>query len=250
MLKNLLASIGIGGAKVDTIVNNPQLAPGETLEGVVRMQGGSVDQQVASVTLRLITHCQGEDSSFDVEIGHFTLTEPMLLRAGQSAEIPFAFDLPYYTPVSVHKSASWLRTGLAVSGAVDPQDTDRLQVLPTIEMERVLQAMEGLGFRLREVETLHSKYGRWGAPVVQEFEYAPSPELRGRLSEVELYLFPEPGQFEVIMQIDRKAKGFSGMLSEMSGMSERYVQLKLSPDQLANPAALSQALQQSIRRFA
>lgn len=46
MFKKLFASVGIGSAKVDTILLTEQLVPGYSFDVRVVMTGGSVDQAI------------------------------------------------------------------------------------------------------------------------------------------------------------------------------------------------------------
>ena len=42
----LLASIGIGNAKIDTVVENEKICPGSELSGKIFVQGGGADQEI------------------------------------------------------------------------------------------------------------------------------------------------------------------------------------------------------------
>ena len=82
--KKALASIGIGGAKVDTVLENPELQPGDTLKGVIKMMGGKVDQPVDRVYLELLTEVRkGEVEALDELIAE-TPAEP-----GPPAKVSF-----------------------------------------------------------------------------------------------------------------------------------------------------------------
>ncbi|MED4604324.1 sporulation protein, partial [Paenibacillus validus] len=49
--KKMLASVGIGSAKVDTELDSSQVSVGGAISGVVRVQGGSTEQQVDRIYL-------------------------------------------------------------------------------------------------------------------------------------------------------------------------------------------------------
>lgn len=51
-----LASIGIGSAKVDTKLEKSQYMLGETVTGIIEIQGGAVQQQIAEIYLTLHTN--------------------------------------------------------------------------------------------------------------------------------------------------------------------------------------------------
>jgi sporulation-control protein len=87
--------------------------------------------------------------------------------------------------------------------------------------------------------------------VLQEFEYTPSQEFRSRLDEVELYFHDQGHALEVLLQIDRKSKGFSGWLNESWGSDERYNRLYIDGAMLERgKRGIAEALRETIRRFA
>ena len=47
--KKVLSSVGIGAAKVDTILLNESCEPGGELEATVMIQGGDIEQQIDSI---------------------------------------------------------------------------------------------------------------------------------------------------------------------------------------------------------
>ena len=51
--KKLLASMGAGGASVETELRQADVFPGGVVEGSVRVQGGSVEQRIQGLTVGL-----------------------------------------------------------------------------------------------------------------------------------------------------------------------------------------------------
>lgn len=43
LFKKILSSVGVGGAKVDTVVSQSSVRVGEDIQGVVNIIGGSVE---------------------------------------------------------------------------------------------------------------------------------------------------------------------------------------------------------------
>ena len=56
--KKLLASVGIGQAKVDTILFDEVVEPGGILTGEIQIQGGQVDQEIDKIDLCLRTRAK------------------------------------------------------------------------------------------------------------------------------------------------------------------------------------------------
>lgn len=251
--KKALASIGIGNAKVDTVVENPQLYPGQELRGMVRMQGGDVEQEFNAVHLELKTHYlkESDDSTYNVEhvLAKTGVGQAFTLGKKEQREFPFSMIVPIDCPVTMHKSKVWLETRLDVSWAVDPRDNDYLEIHPLPQVAMVLEAMGHLGFHLREVQCEHNyKFGR-GKPFVQDFEFkAQRGPFFGQFDEIEFYFFPDGQNLDVVMELDRKAKSLSGLLSEAMGTDERHAAVTLTDAHFAHgPGGLAQVLEGVIR---
>ena len=145
------------------------------------------------------------------------------------------------------KAKVWVATGLDIKNAVDPSDKDYLNVKPSALLDGVLNSITSLGFRLREVECEQAPYHLRGkSPFVQEFEFVPtSGAFRGLLDELELVFLPTSNNTaDLYFQVDRKARGLGGFLSEALEMDETNVRMSVSTGDLATlPQSLRSLLQ-------
>lgn len=249
----LLASVGIGSTKVDTKLEKDTFAPGDTVTGIVEVSGGSIDQEVDAIYLSLNTVYLkvADERKYNVNtaIERFKITDPFKIHAGEKKQIPFSFKLPWDTPISIGRSKVWLSTGLDIKNAVDPTDTDYIRIVPTDGMASILKAVEEMGFRLREADCEQASYRlRRRLPFIQEFEYVPvSGRFRGRLDELEVVMFPSAsGDTEVLMQVDRRARGLGGLLSEALSTDESNVRVMVSS---SDQTIVRQKLQSVIERY-
>ncbi|KUP20714.1 sporulation protein [Paenibacillus sp. DMB5] len=239
MFKRMLASAGIGAAEVNLMLHQDVVRAGDTLSGVVRIQGGRVDQKVddvyAFVKTRYVKEHNDSKSHVEATIAKFLLASGFTVEAEKVYEFPVSFQLPSVTPVTMGKTPVWIHTGLDIKEALDPKDEDYLQVLPHPHSAVVLDAAAQLGFRLREVSCEYAPhYGkRNGLPFVQEFEFLPSSQFRGRLDELEIMLYPDEQGVELLLQVDRKARGLSGLLAEALDADEKFVRLRFDQSHLA-----------------
>ncbi|MEH7300716.1 sporulation protein [Neobacillus drentensis] len=249
----VFASVGIGAASVDTKLEKDTYMPGETVQGVVEIKGGKVEQQIDEIYLSLNTTYlkESDDRKYNVTatIDRFRLTTPFTIRSNERKEIPFTFQLPYDTPLSIGKSKVWVTTGLEIKGGVDPSDKDFLKVIPNQLMTAVFNAVDNLGFRIREADCEEApRRLRGRLPFVQEFEFVPTSGLfPGKLDELEVvFLSSGNGTLDLMFQVDRRAKGLSGLFSEAMGMDETNVRLTVSNADLPN---LQQKIQSVIQRY-
>ncbi|MDR7075430.1 sporulation-control protein [Neobacillus niacini] len=249
----VFASVGIGSAAVDTKLERDTYMPGETVKGAVEIRGGKVDQQVDDIYLTLNTTYlkESDDKKYNVTatIDRFRITSPFTIRKNERKEIPFSFQLPLDTPLSIGRSKIWVTTGLDIKNAVDPGDKDYIQVVPDQLMNAVFNAVDSLGFRLREADCEQAPHRLRGRlPFVQEFEYVPtSGPFRGKLDELELVFRPSgTGAIELLLQVDRRARGLGGLFAEAAGMDETNVRLTVTSADIPN---LQQQIQSVIQRF-
>lgn len=236
MFKKLLASVGIGAAQVDTRLYNDSLVPGEMLEGEVHIVGGDVAQDIDDIYLKVATEYEREvdDSTVREEcvLVNYRLLERFKIQARQETVIPFALQLPYETPLSFGHQPVYVRTGLDIKTAINPRDRDEIQVRPHPLMEGVLAAVENLGFHLHQVDCEYTHHFGRAYPFVQEFEFRPTGHYRGHLDELEVIFFLNPDELEVLLQIDKRARGFHGWLDEAFDLDERYVRFYVKESDL------------------
>lgn len=225
-----LASFGIGAAMVDTVLDEDTYTAGDLIQGKVHIKGGNVAQTIDAIYLSLDVNYTNEsgDRKFEDTTSIFNkkLNEPFVIEANEQKIIPFSFNLPHDAPATVGKTRAWLHTGLDIKMAVDPEDKDAITIRTTPLASSVLAAIKQLGFRLREVECEKASYRmRARYPFVQEYEFVPtSGRFQGYLDELEIVFLKQSAQrVEVLFQVDRKARGFTGFLSEALEMDESYV---------------------------
>jgi sporulation-control protein len=93
-----------------------------------------------------------------------------------------------------------------------------------------------LGFRLRNADCEQAKgIFRNRLPFIQEFEFVPvRGPFRGKLDELEVVFFPKRQGVEVLMEVDRKARGFASLLAEALEMDESLVRFTVSEQDIPN----------------
>lgn len=251
MLKKWLASAGIGNAEVDTQLDNDHLVPGEMVSGKVVIKGGNAEQQIDRINLFLMTEALREVNDNKVRqkvtLGSFTVGSGFTIGEGEKKELDFSFTLPIHTPPTLGRTKVWVQTGLDVPNAVDPQDRDFVRVEPHRTMNTVLDALTNqLGFQLRKVEMEYSKRYNY----VQEFEFLPGGEFRRDLDELEAMFFMRESGVELVLQVDRRAKGLGGLFAEALEMDESFVRVSFTNQEIGQGTnAVADKLHRTIKQF-
>ncbi len=253
LFKKMLASVGVGAAKVDTRLYQDSLIPGDLLEGEVHVVAGDVPQEIEEIYMYVITYYEREleDKKRKEEciLAKHLLSERFTLAPGETKVIPFAFRLPEETPLTIGRQPVYLRTGLDIKRAVDPGDSDFIEVRPHPLMQKVLDAIQQAGFHLYKVDCEYNRYLGGKYPFVQEFEFRPQREYRSRLEELEAIFFLRGEELEVLLQLDKRARGLFGALQEAFDLDERYIRFRLTTADLSRPTeAVAAMIRQMIEQ--
>ncbi|WP_121616587.1 sporulation protein [Virgibacillus halodenitrificans] len=239
----VLASVGVGSAKVDTKLENGDLVQGEKVRGIIEIRGGNVEQDIETLYLILQTSYIRETDDQKVnqtaDIKRFLLSERITVAANDVVEIPFSFILPLDTPISYGKTKIWISTGADIKNSVDPSDRDYIKVKPSLLVTSVVNAMEELGFRMREaICEAAPRRLRGQLPFVQEFEFVPyNGDFYRKLDGVEIvFLSQSENQLELLIEVDRRAKfgSISSILAESMDMDETKARLTLTINDIPN----------------
>ncbi|MGD6815893.1 sporulation protein [Metabacillus sp. 84] len=249
----VFASVGIGAAKVDTRLHDVNVRAGEEVQGIVAVSGGKTDQEIAEIYLSVMTEYikEADDRKYTQSsaVTKVKINEPFVIMANEHKEIPFRFKLPYDTPITYGQSKIWIHTGLDIKNAVDPTDQDAIHVHPNPIQQKLLDELGALGFQLRKAQNEAAPARlRRRLPFVQEFEFYPySGPFRGKLDELEIvFTDVAENRAEMVMEIDRKARGLSGLFSEMLETDETSVRLAVTSQDFPNVKTM---LTQTIQRF-
>jgi sporulation-control protein len=213
VFKRLLASVGIGNASVDTVLSNPVLIPGDVLNGVITIRGGSVDQTIDRIDLCLetVAEREGEDIEYRqaVKILEENLFSQLQIQAGAVREIPFQLQVPHDTPINRALGFQlpipiYLRTHVHIAGAVDASDRDPITVEPNKPQARILEAM----------------------PFFQELEFHAGPSYARFVNEIELTFVTRDQDMDVILEMDKRTTGLARLayssIDEVRGFRVRY----------------------------
>ncbi|WP_327357121.1 sporulation protein [Streptomyces sp. NBC_01304] len=218
--KKLLASMGAGGASVETVLTEVNVVPGGVVQGEVRIQGGSVDQDIEAlaVGLQARVEVEGGDQEVkqDIEFTKQRLGGAFKLQAGQVYAVQFGLEIPWETPITSIDGTNLrgmnigVTTELEIARAVDSGDLDPISVHPLPAQQAILDAFIQLGFRFKsaDMERGHIRGTRQKLPFYQEIEFYPPQQYRG-INQVELSFVADDREMDVVLEMDKKPGLFS-----------------------------------------
>ncbi|MCT2594834.1 sporulation protein [Streptomyces sp. N2-109] len=218
--KKLLASVGAGGASVETVLTEPNVLPGGIVQGEVRVQGGSVAQQIEglSVGLQAQVEVEGQDTEVkqDIEFHRERLGGAFEVQPGAVHAVPFGLEIPWETPITTFMGRQLtgmhigVVTELEIARAVDSGDLDPVNVHPLPAQQALLDAFGALGFRFKsaDMEKGQIRGTRQRLPFYQEIEFYAPEQYRG-LNAVELSFVSDDREMDVVLEMDKKPGLFS-----------------------------------------
>lgn len=256
MFKKLLSSIGIGAATVDTRLAESACVPGGTLDGVVHIKGGSIEQSVDRIYIffnTLYKHEVNDKTTYSTfTIEKILLNEaPFMIGPDEVKEIPFTIEVPFNTPISVSQSKTWIETGLDIAQAVDPKDEDSILVKPNREQQVVLDVLDAIGFRLKKADTemLPARHRSGRLPIAQELEYSPNGTNFGRrLDELEVILLQDESNLDLLIQVDKSVHSLGSLFADLTGTDESTHRLSYSHSELTSPERIRRDIESLIER--
>ena len=243
-MKNILSSVGIGAAKVDTVLPKTTLRPGETVEAEVQVRGGSTEQDVDDVYFALITSYRTEEGRKRSVVDKFRLTESFTIEPDEERTFTTELTIPYGTPVTMGHTDVWVETGLDIDWALDPEDKDYIEVEPSPRLQALFDAVESLGFSFHTAECQADPRGVFTSrrSFIQEFEFKPhSGPFSSDFDELELVPRESEGELTVHVEIDKRG----GLLSEMADTDERRATFTVTD---ADADAIAQDLRRTIEQ--
>jgi len=196
VFKKWMAKFGLGAATVDLRLDRPSFRLGETMTGVVLVQGGAVEQRISElrVLLMMKTFINGQEVTRPVEsipvFQDFTVP-PKPYRQ----EIPFSYPIPGGLAVSTPSLHYFLHTRLDVEMAMDPTDLDPVQILPPQRVEKVMSALQRLDFRQKPDSGKLTPYG-------QSFSFFPGKPMSTPVRELEVTFVETPAELRLLVELD------------------------------------------------
>ena len=257
--KNVLSKVGIGAAKIDTVLDSDVVYPGAPLTGTIHIEGGKVAQSIQKIDLDVRCNYMAEvvntrtaedgEKIEEIEIVERTATliaydlpEVFEIQPGEQRQVSFSIEMPLASPLTLGHSNTWVETNLDIEFALDKSDRDYLQVNPNKLQAAVLEGLESLGLVLADAE--NEEVSRFELPFMQELEFEVQGGIfAGHIEEVEVIFINREESVQVLLEIDRHALGIAGFFT--SGFDdESRVAIEITYD---NIEETRQLLEQVIR---
>lgn len=223
MFKKILASVGIGKAKVDAVLVSDTLKAGAPFEVDVIIQGGDVEQEIQGLAFAIMARSKAivETNEHDREVQKSVVLQEwwqdlnMTVQAGETLSKTFILNLHPEIPASELAGRSiakvWLQTGIDIKNGVDGSDKDLLVILPSPTQLAVLDYISQSGYRLFKSDVEVGRVTASGftsnLSCYQEFEFKPESFSLFGVKEIEVSFVDNGNETGVLLEVDRAFKG-------------------------------------------
>lgn len=195
MFKRVLAKLGVGSAKVNLLLDKEEYTLGDTVEGELLVEGGTVEQYIQKIDVELVMEVQVKERVFSHIVETASFHTPFHVAPFENKVFPFTFTLPNNLPISGKTVRYHFVTRLDIADGIDHSDRDPLIILPPERLNNVLKALERLGFREKRNSRSFDGY-------VQEFEFFPTDFMRERIEELEFVAAFEENGIRMLLEVD------------------------------------------------
>lgn len=248
LLNKFLASLGIGAAKIDLILDTHSITMGQQVTGRIVLTGGEAAQEIEnlSVNFCLSSVFSQRDAIIPVNevVSKIEVTKDhFVVKPHQQIEFPFSFVCPDQLPVSSINTRYYFDTNLEIRSGIDADDRDFVDVHPVGMVQNFLQGFSKLGL----VVHLEGFTG-FHRDGVQVFDFYPTSWAKGQFDELVFSYQPQQvnqaisGWFE----IDRKTTGLLGKLADELDLDEKKGRFYFSKEQLCDGETAAETIRQFI----
>jgi len=213
--KKMMATVGIGAAKVDTILNGMVSSPGGVVSGTVHVKGGRVDQDIEDISVSLMVDVKRELNDTTVYqpmvITKHRVTGKFKIGKGQVLQFPFTFNVPLEVPVTVlgpYKLGNiklYVKTDLDIDNALDKADRDLMEIQPLPNMVNFLNALLQMGFTFHKADVEYGRIPGSNYQFYEEIEFYGHKSQFPKIKELEVTFIAKPEGVQVVLEIDKRS---------------------------------------------
>lgn len=151
MFEKLLSSIGIGLAKVNTVLLNESIERGMDVNGEVRIFGGKAEHKISEIYIHIDSDFDKDEDYTDPRniiepILEIRINKPIVVKPHEDTVIPFSFFMPYYMPISFKNQQVTIKTEIDIDYAIYDLVEDRGVNVTDQMIEEILNYFTEKGF--------------------------------------------------------------------------------------------------------
>jgi sporulation-control protein len=249
LFETVLASMGMGAAKIDLRLNREVVTTGEEVTGQIVVTGGSTEQKVEGLSVYFMlqsVHARNGNSLTErvamIDITH----EEFMIQPNETINFPFSFICPSIIPSSSINTKYYFITNLEIKNAIDSHDRDYIKVLPNKQVEQFLTGFKQLGFK-QDWEGLVTDEQGWS----QLIQYHPSTYFYGVCNQIAVYFHHNQKQnrIEGVLQVGEHRTNDYSALIDMFHMDEKIRKFEINAEELSTEEKTKNRLELLVKQM-
>lgn len=249
LFETVLASIGMGAAKIDLRLDHGFVKTGEEVTGKIIVRGGKAEQKIERLSVFFMLQSVQAKSSSElkeriaaIDISH----KEFILKPDETLTFPFSFTCPANIPASSINTKYYFDTSLEIKNAVDSYDRDFIKVLPDERLQQFLTGFKQLGFK-QNWEGLVTNEQGWS----QLIQYHPSTYFYGVCSHIAVYFRHnlEKDTIEGILEVGEHHTHDYSALIDMFHLDEKVRRFELTAEDLSTQGKAKTKLERLVKQM-
>jgi hypothetical protein len=248
----LMARIGVGTATLTLKLKTDTFPRASTIDGILTLEGGTVEQPIARLIVKLMEYRQAGKSSHWVQLNQSEVVEDISIAPQEMQK--YTFQLPVPASTRLTTNAAFLNNTTRVVAeadilwAVNPRTQVDVHITPEPEILILDSAMRRLGFTspIQAFETPLSVF-LFSFPedafngTVQKTYSAPS-SLQEQITHATLQLHIEQGWVQGRLLLNRREIHLTDYWKAMTGGDKEEFPIEVSCERLRNKEGLATAV--------
>lgn len=249
VFETVLASMGLGAAKIDLKLNRPHVKTGEEVTGEITVTGGKAEQNIEGLTVYFMLQSVHAKSSSEftkriavIDVSH----EEFTLKPEEIRVFPFVFTCPANIPASSINTKYYFDTSLEIKNSVDSHDQDFIKVLPDELIGQFLTGFKQLGFKQNWEGLVTGDHG-WS----QLIQYHPKTYFYGICSHIAIYFQHnlEKDTIEGVLEVGSQHTHDYSALIDMFHLDEKICHFEITADELATMEKAKERLERLVKQM-
>lgn len=134
ILRKYMSLLGIGSATIDLILPKETYHPGEIINGIYKIKGGTIEQRIKRIDCDLVMKDLLTGNEKVIDSTMVLLSKE--IKSEENNQLTFSFKLDDYLPYTSEVRSFRFKTRLTFNEGVESKDQDIIQIIPKLIEQR------------------------------------------------------------------------------------------------------------------
>lgn len=197
LFKRIMSKVGIGGVRLEIVLNEHEYRIGDTVNGTVMIQGGAMNQKIDSISVQLMMEISSPNLEVTKCVYICPVTDSFTIKSGEKKEFPMTFDLSHDLFITSKSITYFLQTNIPAIQSSTQKERNGIVINPTKKVEKIVETISELGFH-------ETKGSRFFNGIAQTFEFVPvnATGFNGQIKTIQFILALQPTNIQMLLEIE------------------------------------------------